>query len=165
MILSNEIYNSSQLRGSVGHAVTDTHLLELLSLISSDTADNQIPFPFLPAPEYLRTLRVSESKGRVTIAEGSGKAAPICLITHLLFYLCTFLLFENLHDAWVKSCFLCLGGFFLCRNMNDCCNQSFICNCISHELLLRLDITRVFAFSLVFIFLNYRLKEILLKHV
>lgn len=151
MILSNEMYNCSQLRGSVWCAVTDMHLLELLSLISSDTADNQFPFPFLPAPEYLRTLRVSESKGRVTIAEGSREAAPICLITQLLFYLCTFLLFENLHDAWVKSCFLCLRVFFPLQKY-DCCNQSFICNCISHELLLRLDITHVFAFSLVFVF-------------
>lgn len=112
MILSNEIYNSSQLRGSVGHAVTDTRLLELLRLISSDTAAHQFPFPFLPVPEYLRTLGFSESKGRVTVAEGSGKAAPICLITHLIFYLCTFLLFGNIHDASVKSCFLCLRVFF-----------------------------------------------------
>jgi len=46
--------------------------------------------------------------------------------------------------------------------MGDYCDQSFICNFISHELLLGLGITCVFSFLLFL--LNYRLKEILLKH-
>lgn len=101
-----------------------------------------------------------ESKGRVTTAQSSRKAVPMRLLKHLEFATQKPLYSSKCLSQVLHFVFKVLG--FFPAETDNCCDQSFICNFISHELLLRLGATCVFA--LWFFFLNYRLKKILLKH-
>lgn len=91
---------------------------------------------------------MTESKGRVSIADGSRKTAPMCLLKHLLF-----VIQESSYSITMFESSLAFSF-----EGDDCCDQSFICNFISHELLLRLGITCVFFFFVVFFFVKLQVE-------